>query len=179
MKNRVLGDIAYARSGDKGPNVNVGVIFKNTSDYNNALDNLTEKVVKSYFGDMVRGDVTRYELPNLNALNFICQLRRAQGNGHVDFMGIPFLRNTAIEPSVAFVDPVGGSKRFPCPPQGFETNRLHRARFSSCSREVQLMRFQLFQQSTHLLCVIVFQPKLPIFAFLVKRKVQKPHLRSR
>jgi hypothetical protein len=71
MKKRILGDIAYARSGDKGPNVNVGVIFKNESDYNNALDNLTEKVVKSYFSDMVKGDVIRYELPNLNALNFI------------------------------------------------------------------------------------------------------------
>ena len=71
MKIRLLGDIAYARSGDKGSNVNVGVIFKNESDYNNALDSLTEKAVKLYFGDMVQGDVMRYELPNLNALNFI------------------------------------------------------------------------------------------------------------
>lgn len=71
MKRRLLGDIAYARSGDKGPNVNIGVIFKNENDYNNALDNLTEKVVKSYFSDMVKGDVVRYKLPNLNALNFI------------------------------------------------------------------------------------------------------------
>ena len=67
MKSKLLGDIAYARSGDKGSNVNVGVVFKNGSDYNNALDSLTEKAVKSYFGDMVKGDVTRYELPNLNA----------------------------------------------------------------------------------------------------------------
>ena len=71
MKNRVLGDIAYARSGDKGPNVNVGVIFKNAVDYKKALGSLTEKVVRLYFGDMVKGDVVRYELPNLNALNFI------------------------------------------------------------------------------------------------------------
>ena len=34
---RILGDIAYARSGDKGPNVNVGVIFKNSEDYKKAL----------------------------------------------------------------------------------------------------------------------------------------------
>jgi len=71
MKNKLLGDIAYARSGDKGSNVNVGVIFKSTDDYTNALGCLTEKVVKSYFGDMVKGNVVRYELPNLNALNFI------------------------------------------------------------------------------------------------------------
>ena len=44
MKKRLLGDIAYARSGDKGPNVNIGVIFKNENDYNNALDNLYQKV---------------------------------------------------------------------------------------------------------------------------------------
>ena len=71
MKSRLLGDIAYARSGDKGSNVNVGIIFKNASDYSNALNSLTEKVIKSYFADMVKGDVIRYELPNLNALNFI------------------------------------------------------------------------------------------------------------
>ena len=71
MKNKVLADIAYARSGDKGPNVNVGVIFKNSGDYEKALDYLTKEVVKSYFAEMVEGDVIRYELPNLNALNFI------------------------------------------------------------------------------------------------------------
>ena len=68
---RVLGDIAYARSGDKGPNVNVGVIFKKSEDYDRALVVLTESVVKDYFRNMVKGDVVRYELPNLNALNFI------------------------------------------------------------------------------------------------------------
>ena len=67
----VLGDIAYARSGDKGLDSNVGVIFKTAKDYNWALDILTAEVVKKYFGNIVKGDVIRYELPNLNALNFI------------------------------------------------------------------------------------------------------------
>ena len=71
MKNRILGNIAYARSGDKGPNTNIGIIFKDADTYKKALNNLTEKAIKSYFGDMVKGDVVRYELPNLNALNFI------------------------------------------------------------------------------------------------------------
>ena len=71
MKNKVLGDIAYARSGDKGPNVNVGIIFNNVDTFSWAVKNLTVDVVKSYFGDMVKGDVIRYKLPNLNALNFI------------------------------------------------------------------------------------------------------------
>ena len=68
---RLLSDVAYARSGDKGPNANVGVIFKNREDYDKALFFLTSKAVKSYFGNIVKGEVVRYELPNLNALNFI------------------------------------------------------------------------------------------------------------
>ena len=68
---RILSDMAYARSGDKGPNVNVGIVFERGEDYLKAVDSLTSSVVKSYFGDMVKGDVVRYELPNLNSLNFI------------------------------------------------------------------------------------------------------------
>ena len=71
MKSVVLGDIAYARSGDKGPNANVGVVFKNKEDYKWGVDNLTEEVIKDYFGGMVKGSVVRYILPNLYALNFI------------------------------------------------------------------------------------------------------------
>ena len=66
-----LSDIAYARSGDKGANVNVGVVFITKDYYNKALSKLTSVSVKSYFGTMVKGDVIRYELPNLNALNFM------------------------------------------------------------------------------------------------------------
>ena len=68
---RILSDMAYARSGDKGPNVNVGIVFEREEDYLKAVDFLTSSVVKSYFGDMVKGDVVRNELPNLNSLNFI------------------------------------------------------------------------------------------------------------
>ena len=71
MNINLLGDIAYARSGDKGPNANVGVIFKDKNAYEWGLLNLTEKVVKKYFGNMVQGTVIRYELENLYALNFI------------------------------------------------------------------------------------------------------------
>ena len=66
-----LSDIAYARSGDKGANVNVGVVFISKDYYNKAVSKLTSVSVKSYFGTMVKGDVIRYELPNLNALNFM------------------------------------------------------------------------------------------------------------
>ncbi len=66
-----LSDIAYTRSGDKGPNANIGVIFINDTLYNWALNNFTDKVVKNYLKDIVKGNIIRYTLPNLNALNFI------------------------------------------------------------------------------------------------------------
>ena len=40
---------------------------------------VTAARVKAYFGELVKGDVTRYELPNLGALNFL--LDRALGGG--------------------------------------------------------------------------------------------------
>ena len=66
-----LGDVAYTRSGDKGPNVNIGIIFTNEKLYKWALKNITDSLIKNYFSDMVQGSVIRYELPNLNAFNFI------------------------------------------------------------------------------------------------------------
>lgn len=66
-----LFDIACARSGDKGINSNVGIIFKNKKIYNWAKKKITEDLVKIYFKSIVKGAVKRYELDNLLALNFI------------------------------------------------------------------------------------------------------------
>ena len=74
-----LNSIAHARSGDKGADSNVGVIFKSKSIYLWALDNLTSKRVKEYYKDVVKGDVLRYKLDNLYALNFI--LKDSLGGG--------------------------------------------------------------------------------------------------
>ncbi len=74
-----LRRIAYTRSGDKGPHSNVGVIFKNVEIYNWALLNITSELVKKHFKEIVKGDVVRYELPNLNAFNFI--LHNSLGGG--------------------------------------------------------------------------------------------------
>ena len=67
----LLKDIAYTRSGDKGRNSNIGVIFKNRSIYNWAKDNITSENVKKHLQFIVKGKVIRYELENLNALNFV------------------------------------------------------------------------------------------------------------
>ena len=66
-----LGNIANTRSGDKGSDANIGVIFHKLKYYEWAKKNLNEKLVKDYFQEIVKGDVIRYELDNILALNFI------------------------------------------------------------------------------------------------------------
>ena len=69
--NIKLGKIAHARSGDKGSNSNVGIIFTSEKIYKWAKDYLTTNKVKSHFASIIKGDVKRYEMDNLLAINFI------------------------------------------------------------------------------------------------------------
>jgi hypothetical protein len=68
---RVLSDLAHARSGDKGTSANVGVIARHPADYDFLQNWLTADRVAAYFATTDTTHVTRYELPNLGALNFI------------------------------------------------------------------------------------------------------------
>src|SRR5690349_3026332 len=70
MKIR-LGQIALARSGDKGSAANVGVIARSSQAYDFLSAALTAKTVETFFKPLGVGTVVRYELPNLGALNFI------------------------------------------------------------------------------------------------------------
>lgn len=74
-----LVHLAHARSGDKGDTANVGVIAYEASHYPLLVEALTVEAVKAHFGELVRGDVERFELPNLHALNFL--LHGALGGG--------------------------------------------------------------------------------------------------
>src|SRR5690606_8525241 len=74
-----LHRIAHGRSGDKGDTVNVGVIALRPEFYPVLRDQLTVDRVKQHFGELVKGRVERFELPNLNALNFL--LHEALGGG--------------------------------------------------------------------------------------------------
>jgi hypothetical protein len=74
-----LSQLAHTRSGDKGDTCNVGVIALRESDYPVLVREVTAERVKRHFGDMVRGEVERFELPNLGALNFL--LHGALGGG--------------------------------------------------------------------------------------------------
>ena len=66
-----LARIAHARSGDKGDTANIGVIAWHDRHYPILLREVTAERVKALFGDLVKGRVERFELPNLGALNFL------------------------------------------------------------------------------------------------------------
>jgi len=74
-----LTKLAHARSGDKGDTANVGVIALKDEIYPILVREVTEEKVKEHFGEMVKGDVERFELPNLGALNFL--LHESLGGG--------------------------------------------------------------------------------------------------
>jgi hypothetical protein len=66
-----LVDLAHARSGDKGDTANVGLIALRPEWYEVLSEHVTLQRVADHFRGMIDGDVERYELPNLNALNFL------------------------------------------------------------------------------------------------------------
>jgi hypothetical protein len=75
-----LSQIAHTRSGDKGDTCNIGVIAYDAARYYPVLvRELTAERVKAFFGELVQGQVERFELPNLGALNFL--LHQALGGG--------------------------------------------------------------------------------------------------
>jgi hypothetical protein len=69
---RRLYDIAYGRTGDKGDIANISVIARTPADYAEIKAKLTADRVKAYLGDLVQGRVVRYEMDNIEALNFVC-----------------------------------------------------------------------------------------------------------
>jgi hypothetical protein len=66
-----LVDIAHARSGDKGDTANVGIIALRPEWYPLLARELTRDRVKEHFRGVITGEVERFELPNLKALNFL------------------------------------------------------------------------------------------------------------
>jgi len=74
-----LREIAHARSGDKGDTANISVIARAPADYAHLEQHVTAGRVKAHFAGIVKGDVVRYELPSIDALNFV--LHEALGGG--------------------------------------------------------------------------------------------------
>lgn len=74
-----LLDIAHSRTGDKGNISNISLIVYDKKDYPLIKEKITAEKVKEYFSDIVKGEVVRYELDNLCALNFV--MDKALGGG--------------------------------------------------------------------------------------------------
>jgi len=74
-----LSEIAHARSGDKGDTANIGLIALKPEFYPVLVREVTAERVKKHFAGICHGEVERFELPNLNALNFL--LHQSLGGG--------------------------------------------------------------------------------------------------
>ncbi len=79
MKKVLLKDICHVRSGDKGDTANVGLIALNPKHYTVIEKYVTSATVKRHFAGICLGEVERFELPNLGALNFL--LHQSLGGG--------------------------------------------------------------------------------------------------
>jgi len=78
MKVQLL-KLAHARSGDKGDTANIGLIALEQKYYPLLVREVTASRVKQHFAGICKGDVERFELPNLAALNFL--LHQSLGGG--------------------------------------------------------------------------------------------------
>lgn len=74
-----LKDICHGRSGDKGDAANIGLIAYKKEDYKIIKKYVTAAKVKKHFEGICLGTVERYEMPNINALNFV--LNETLGGG--------------------------------------------------------------------------------------------------
>ncbi|MBX3279751.1 MAG: hypothetical protein KF868_17245 [Acidobacteria bacterium] len=74
-----LRELAHARSGDKGDTANIGLIALDPKHYPVLVREVTAERVKAHFAGICEGEVERFELPNLGALNFL--LHQSLGGG--------------------------------------------------------------------------------------------------
>ena len=73
-----LRDVAHSRSGDKGTVVNCSVIAYDARDFEYLVEVVTADAVQTQLGGLIHGDVVRYLLPSLGAMNFV--MSRPPGN---------------------------------------------------------------------------------------------------
>lgn len=74
-----LKEIAHSRTGDKGNISNISLIVYDLDDYELIKKKVTSEKVKEWFSEIVKGDVERYELPQIGAINFV--MNKALGGG--------------------------------------------------------------------------------------------------
>ena len=74
-----LKEIAHARTGDKGEISNISVIPYDENNYEMLKEKVTPEVVKAYFGEICKGEVVRYDIDSICAMNFV--LDKTLGGG--------------------------------------------------------------------------------------------------
>ena len=89
-----LIQLAYARSGDKGDTSNIGIIVRQPAFLPYIKAAVTEATVAAWLAHLVKGQVTRYDLPGIHAVNFVCE--QALGGG-----GMSSLRNDPLGKGMA------------------------------------------------------------------------------
>jgi hypothetical protein len=67
-----LYEIAHSRAGDKGNISTLSLIPYDERDYERLCQQITVEKVKAHFREIVKGEITRYELPNISSLLFVC-----------------------------------------------------------------------------------------------------------
>src|SRR5438105_10938372 len=70
---RKLHELAHARAGDKGDTLTLALIAYRDEDYELLKAQVTPQAVKKHLAQVVLGEVRRYELPQLSALQFVCE----------------------------------------------------------------------------------------------------------
>jgi hypothetical protein len=74
-----LYDLAHCRAGDKGDTSILSLIAYRAESYELLAQHVTVEAVRAHLGDIVRGEIRRYELPQLGALQFVCSHALAGG----------------------------------------------------------------------------------------------------
>ncbi|MBM7573045.1 hypothetical protein [Aquibacillus albus] len=74
-----LREVAHSRTGDKGDISNISLIVYDMEDYEMIKQQVTTEKVRDWFTEIVFGEVQRFEIPSLGALNFV--MKRALGGG--------------------------------------------------------------------------------------------------
>lgn len=90
----LLIQLAYARSGDKGDTSNIGIIARQPAFLPYIKAAVTEATVADWLVHLVKGQVTRFDLPGIHAVNFVCE--QALGGG-----GMSSLRNDPLGKGMA------------------------------------------------------------------------------
>jgi len=81
-----LHELAHCRAGDKGDTSILSLIAYRTEDYPMLVERVTVDAVKKHLQDIVLGEIRRYELPGLWALQFVCE--RSLSGGVTTSLGL-------------------------------------------------------------------------------------------